>query len=64
MADKMMFEILEDGTITISTDAVSGKNHKNADDFMNAIEDLAGGKRFTKKKGKMHTHGQGVPHCH
>jgi hypothetical protein len=64
MADKMTFEILEDGTITIETDAVSGKNHKNADEFLSAIEKLAGGPRSTKRKGKLHTHGQGVSHCH
>lgn len=64
MADKMKMEILEDGTITVETDGVSGKNHKSADEFLKMLEDLTGGGRETKKRKKNHKHKHGVPHHH
>ena len=64
MADKMKMEILDDGTITVETDSVSGKNHKSADEFLKMIEDMTGGNRETKKRRKSHKHKHGVPHHH
>ena len=63
MADKMKIEILEDGTISVKTDAVSGKNHHSADEFLNMIETL-GGKRTTEKLSKKHKHKHVAPHSH
>jgi hypothetical protein len=59
MADRIKIEILEDGTLSIETDSISGKNHMNADEFLKAIEKLSGGERTTKQKEKhaTHTHG-------
>ena len=56
MADKMKMEILDDGTITVETDGVSGKNHKSADEFLKMLEDMTGGGRETKKRKKNHKH--------
>ena len=64
MADKMKMEILEDGTITVETDGVSGKNHKSADEFLDMIEEMTGGGRETKKRAKAHKHKHSVPHSH
>lgn len=64
MSDKMEMEILEDGTITVKTDGVSGKNHKSADEFLAMIEDMTGGGRETKKRKRAHKHKHGVPHHH
>ena len=64
MSDKMKMEILEDGTITVDTDGVSGKNHKSADEFLAMIEEMTGGGRVTKKKAHAHKHKHGVPHSH
>ena len=64
MADKMTMEILDDGTITVTTDGVSGKNHKSADEFLEMLEDMTGGGRTTKKRAKAHKHKHGVPHSH
>jgi len=43
MADKITFEILEDGTIKSVTDAVSMPNHSSADGLLISIGKLAGG---------------------
>jgi len=64
MADKMEMEILEDGTITVKTDGVSGKNHKSADEFLKMMEDLTGGGRETKKRVRKHKHKHVAPHSH
>lgn len=56
MPDKMNIEILEDGTISVKTDKVSGTNHKSADEFMSDIEKLAGGTRETQKKRQTNVH--------
>jgi len=50
MVDTIKIEILEDGTISIDTDAISGQNHVSADSFLAEITKLAGGERVTEKK--------------
>lgn len=68
MPDTMQIEILEDGTISVSTDKISAQNHVSADEFLSQVEELAGGERVvTKKKNKfahVHTHNHGVVHSH
>jgi len=55
--DTIKFEILEDGTITIETDAVSGKNHQSADEMLEALAELVGGEVTVKHKtGHAHAH--------
>lgn len=65
--DKMNIEILEDGTISISTDKISAENHVSADELLDQIETLMGGKRETTKTkiGHVHTEqGKTIWHKH
>lgn len=55
MSDTMNIKILDDGTIQIETSSISGKSHLSADEFIDMIEDLAGGDRITKKKEHSHS---------
>ena len=68
MPDTMSIEILADGTISVSTDAISGQNHVSADKLLAEVEKMTGGERVTtKKKNKFahtHTHSHGVVHSH
>jgi hypothetical protein len=48
--DKIELEILEDGTVSISTDKISDKNHANADELLEQLEKMLGGKTLIKKK--------------
>jgi len=50
MADNISIEILEDGKLSIKTSEVSDKNHINADDLLDMLEDLLGGERQTEKR--------------
>ena len=56
MADQIEFEILDDGTISIKTDDISGINHLSAEQFLTDIENLLGTKRKTTKLKPKHTH--------
>jgi hypothetical protein len=48
--DNMEIEILEDGTIKTTTDAISGPNHSNASEFLNFISRMAGGEETRTKR--------------
>ena len=56
--DRFTIEILEDGTIKTTTDAVSAANHDNAEQFLRAMAQLAGGetKRERRTDVKPHHH--------
>lgn len=41
--DKIIIEVLEDGTIKTTTDKVSMPNHSNAEGFLREMARLAGG---------------------
>ncbi len=43
--DRFTVEILEDGTIKTTTDAVSAANHDNAEQFLRAMRTLRAGRR-------------------
>jgi hypothetical protein len=69
--DKIIVEILDDGTIKTTTDPISMANHQNAESFLREMGRLAGGtvKRI-QKIGKSltsalhkHTH-DGHSHSH
>jgi len=45
--DKLVIEILEDGTIKTTTDEVGTANHDNAEQFLRAMARLAGGETTT-----------------
>lgn len=69
MADNIDIEILEDGTVSVTTDAVSGANHHAADKLMEALEDLLGGPVDIEKRkeGVSHAHrvnGRTIHHSH
>lgn len=55
-ADEIKIEILEDGTISVSTDEISGENHVSADEFMAELQELAGGEVVSKKKKHKRKH--------
>lgn len=56
-ADLLNIEILEDGAIRTTTDAVSGANHANAEQFLKYIATLAGGPTERVHRGDKHSHG-------
>ena len=57
MTDTIKWEVLEDGTVSITTDAVSGTNHKSADELLASLADLLGGETETKqRRGHVHRH--------
>jgi len=56
MADQIEFEILEDGTISIKTDSISGVNHLSAEQFLSEVEELLGGERKTTKLKNKNVH--------
>ena len=63
--DAISFEILEDGTVSFTTDAVSGVNHASADELLKQMTVTMGGTRITKKRsrlGVMHGHSHGGHH--
>lgn len=57
MADILNVKILDDGTIQVTTDKISQKNHASADDFLEELELMLGGTRTTTRK-------DGVAHVH
>jgi hypothetical protein len=67
--DSLTIEILEDGTIKTTSDAVSAANHENAEQFLKAMARLAGGEttreaRKDVKHGHVHLHTHGKQHRH
>jgi hypothetical protein len=50
MPDTIQISILEDGTIKVETDKISGPNHLNATQFLAEMSRLAGGKTEVKQK--------------
>lgn len=65
--DKIIIEVLEDGTIKTSTDVVSGPNHSNAEGFLREMARLAGGtvERKARKGHAQHSHDAGLTwHTH
>jgi hypothetical protein len=54
--DRFTIEILEDGTIKTTTDAVSAANHDNAEQFLRAMAHLAGGKTKRERRTDVKPH--------
>jgi len=68
-ADKMVIEIMPDGTIKTTTDEVSPANHDNAEGFLRAMSQLAGGETVREARGEHahehhHRHEDGTSHSH
>ena len=63
--DKIRYEILEDGTLSVETDQISGKNHMSADELLASIQRALGGKTdIREKQGHVHAHAHGHSHAH
>lgn len=66
MPDTIKIEILENGIIKTTTDAVSMPNHANAEGFLRDIARMAGGKMERRHRhgatGHFHTHAHGEEH--
>ncbi len=52
-SDKIQYEILEDGTISIVTDEVSGVNHRSADELLKELFETVGGEVTSRKRTKL-----------
>jgi hypothetical protein len=69
-SDKMKIEILLDGTIKTTTDAVSAANHSNAESFLRDVAKLAGGTTTRERRKDVnpahhgHSHDHGHTHEH
>lgn len=50
MPDQVAITILEDGTIKMETDKISGPNHLSAENFLREVSKLAGGETTTRKR--------------
>ena len=64
MADKMTVEILADGTMKVTTDAVSMANHLSAEKFLKFASDLLGGKVKNERRKGLKAHSHGHHHHH
>jgi hypothetical protein len=70
MSDTISVEILEDGTISVRTSAVSDTNHMSADALMEQLDTLMGGhvniipneEELTSSQAHQHKHG--FAHAH
>ena len=62
--DTIQFEILEDGVVRFETNAVSGANHKSADELIAELEDMLGGEVETTRKRGHHAHSHQYGHNH
>jgi hypothetical protein len=51
--DNIHFEILEDGTISVTTDGISGTNHLSADKLLAQLGELMGGAVSIKKRSRL-----------
>jgi hypothetical protein len=78
-ADDIRWEILEDGTISVTTDQVSGVNHVSAERLLEQLFNMVGGEVKRTKRMPVdinlvpalhehaadgHTHGHGHGHHH
>lgn len=66
--DEIKIEVLEDGTLKITTPKISGANHANADAFLRTTQLTLGGETVREKRGgdshTHHHHSDHVTHKH
>ncbi len=66
--DRIRIEVLKDGTIKSTTDAVSPENHQGAEAFLKMLASLTGGESKRAMRGDApthsHTHAAGQEHSH
>ena len=51
--DKIQYTIESDGTVSITTDAISGTNHLSADKILKRLFDMMGGEVNVRKRNKL-----------
>ncbi len=51
--DIIQWEILADGTISVTTDGISGTNHVSADRLLQQLFELVGGSVTTRKRTRL-----------
>lgn len=57
MTDTIKWEILEDGTVSVTTDQISGQNHLSADELLESLSSMIGGPvKIEKRKKHVHAH--------
>lgn len=56
MEDKLTFTILEDGTVRILADGISGVNHASADALVRGVEGLLAGRTDVQRRGDAQQH--------
>jgi hypothetical protein len=54
--DEIIIEVLDDGSIKVTTDKVGPANHMSADKLLSFIDELAGGAVQRQKRQGTHTH--------
>jgi hypothetical protein len=54
--DRMNIRILEDGTLVIETDKISGPNHINAEKALDFLSKEMGGKTVRERRPNRHVH--------
>jgi len=62
--DRIAIEILEDGKISIKTKAISKKNHLDADQLLEMVEDLIGEVESKEQLKHSHQHLHNHHHVH
>jgi hypothetical protein len=62
--DAIRVHIAPDGTLTITTDDISMPNHREADDLLNLLNQLAGGRTEVIERPERLLHEQHQDHSH
>lgn len=62
--DQLKIEILDDGTIKVETDDLSGVNHLNAEQLLGFLARELGGETTRVRKNPTHIHQHGHLHQH
>lgn len=63
--DTITIEVLDNGTIKTSNDAISSANHQSAESFLKQLAEFAGGRLEIKRKPGAHLHAhQHAGHWH
>jgi hypothetical protein len=62
--DAIRVHIAPDGTLTVTTDDISMPNHREADDLLNLLNQLAGGRTEVIERPERLLHEQHQDHSH
>jgi len=68
--NEIQIEVLEDGTVSVTTDDLAGPNHVSADKLLKELAEALGGTVQIKKRLRLghalhvHAHEHGIAHEH